>query len=394
MPEPVVAVVGSGPAGLMAAHAASEAGIRVCLYEKRPSAGRKLLIAGSSGLNVTYDAPLLEFDRFYAAAPGRMKPLLEGFPPHAWLAFIERLGIRTFKGTSRRWFIEGMKAPPLLNSWLQALRERHVEIVYQKECEGFEVVDGGVELKFTDTTRVRHKAAALCFGGGSWETPQASASILNVFQDRGLACSLFRPTNVGFQVDWPPALLADVEGSPIKNVVLSSPRGQRAGDLVITAYGLEGTPVYFVGAVGEVRVDLKPDLTREQVHRKLLAVKENLAPVRRLKRCLRLGEAALALFHHMAPLDRLRDVDALTAYVKSFPIALRGRQPLQESISSAGGLCWSEVDEGLMLHRFPGVFVAGEVLDWDAPTGGFLIQACVSQGYAAGRGMSRYLRGV
>lgn len=369
----------------MAAHVAAAAGCRVRIFEKRPSAGRKLLIAGSSGLNITHDAPV---EHFYTPVD-RMRAHLEAFPPSAWIHFVEDLGIHTFRGTSRRWFIEGMKAPPLLQAWLEALTARGVEIAYGMECVGF---DAGVVLRFAGGETFACDAAALCLGGGSWEKPAVQWP--DIFQAHGIACTPLRPSNIGFRVAWPTAFLAEAEGKPIKNVVLRSSKGQRAGDLMVTAYGLEGTPIYFVGEIGTVHVDLKPDLTHAQVLERLRSPRENLSPMRRVKRTLKLGEGALALLYHLSPLDAMRDLDRFAAWIKALPLALLGTQPLEEAISSAGGVAWSELDDDLMLRRCPGVFVAGEMIDWDAPTGGFLIQGCVSQGHAVGEAMARFVEGA
>lgn len=452
----VVAVVGTGPAGLMAAHVLAAAGYRVCVFERRASAGRKLLIAGASGLNLAPDLPLDDLLPHYQAPSGCMDRIVRAFPPEEWLRFVEDLGIPTFRGTSRRHFVEGLKAVPLVHAW-QAHLERHgVEFFFNRELVGLGTVAegagfgtgrvevgthgsaavadgpergaewveggsqgcachaeipqgveggatgratdaeipqggvGGVELAFGDGSRQRVAAAVLCLGGASWEK-LGTVRWPEALRTAGVAVAELRASNVGFQVAWPPAFLAEAEGMPLKNVVLESSRGRRAGDLVVTRYGLEGTPVYFVGRVGTVHVDLKPDLTLAQVLRKLRAPRENLSPMRRAKRCLKLCPAALALLFHLAPRDRVGDVEGMAACVKRFPLELVAPQPLEEAISSAGGVCWSELDDHLMLRRHPGVFVAGEMVDWDAPTGGFLIQGCVSQGHAAAEGLVRWL---
>ncbi|NDD26914.1 MAG: TIGR03862 family flavoprotein [Proteobacteria bacterium] len=388
--SPEVAIVGSGPAGLMAAHVVAEAGLRARVFEKRSSPGRKLLIAGSSGLNVTFDAPIEEIVAAYAPEDGHMRAILEAYPPAAWLGFIEQLGVRTFKGTSRRWFVEGMKAPPLLGAWVEALRERAVAFAFDHLCSGFEARDGQVALTFADGSRWNGAAAVLCLGGGSWEKPPFTVQPL--FERQRVGFSPFRASNAGFRVAWPAGLLAEAEGRPIKNVVVRSSRGARAGDLVITSYGLEGTPIYAVGEVETVHIDLKPDLSLEEVSRRLALPRENLSPMRRARRTLRLGDGALALLFHLAPETARTDQEALASCVKAFPIALLERQPLEEAISSSGGVCWQEIDEGLMLRRQPGVFVAGEMIDWDAPTGGFLVQGCVSTGRWAGRAAAAWVR--
>jgi uncharacterized flavoprotein (TIGR03862 family) len=395
--EGTVAILGTGPAGLMAASRAAQAGLRVRLFDKRKGPGRKLLVAGSSGLNITYECSEAEFAAHYRGseqAVAQLARALGEFSPKDWRGFIEKeLGIATFLGTSRRWFVatEGMKASSLLKAWVEWLERRGARIELGREVVDFECRPRrGVSLAFADGGGERVDAACFCLGGGSWEPSETPLRWPGIFERKGIPVRPFEASNVGFQVAWPPGLLAEAEGKPVKNVVLSSSRGRRAGDLVITRYGIEGTPVYFAGEVGTVRLDLKPDLTLEQVRSRLALVKENLSPIRRAKRCLKLGDGALALLYHLGDARGLAHPEELAARIKAFPLELLARQPLAEAISSSGGLDWEELDEGLMLRRFPGVFVAGEMLDWDAPTGGFLIQGCVSLGSLAGARMSRY----
>ncbi|MCM2278853.1 MAG: TIGR03862 family flavoprotein [Oligoflexia bacterium] len=383
-PSSRVAIVGTGPAGLMAAHRALEAGRSVWLFEKKRGPGRKLLVAGSSGLNVTYDAPLEEFAAFYGESAARMAPLLREFPPEAWLEFIRALGIGTFRGTSRRCFVEGLKGAPLLRAWLKALEARGARLFTGEELLSFESGEAGVRLRFSGHPLVEARAAVLALGGGSWEPREKPLRWPALFRERGVGFREFEASNVGFEVNWPAELLEEAEGQPLKNIVLRSARGSRAGDLVITRYGLEGTPIYAVGTEGEIELDLKPDLSAEQVHSKLLSVRENLAPIRRVKRFLKLGPAALALVFHLSSPEERTDPRLLAAKIKRFPLRLLARRPLDEAISSSGGVAWPELDERLQLRKFPGIFLAGEMIDWDAPTGGFLIQGCVSSGYVAG----------
>ena len=383
-----IAIIGSGPAGLMAAFVAAQAGCAVTIFEKKTGPGRKLLIAGSSGLNITYDCPHGEFVDHYAGPRERFDRMLREFSPADWIEFIEGLGIKTFKGTSRRYFVEGMKASVLLRAWLGALQKLGASIEYSRECVGFECgAEGRVSLKFADGSLSDGDAVCFALGGASYEPRETPLRWPGFFREKGLAFREFESSNVGYQVAWPKPLLEEAEGKPIKNVVLSSSRGSRSGDLVITSYGIEGTPVYFAGKTGTVFLDLKPDLTEAQLRKKLTLTKENLSPLRRVKRFLNMSEAALALLFHMTSAERLSSLDLLIEDLKHYPLVLQAKQPLTEAISSLGGIEWSEVDEQLMLKRFPSVFVAGEMLDWDAPTGGFLIQGCVSLGRLAGHGL-------
>lgn len=387
-----VAVVGSGPAGLMAATRFAELGYDTHLFEKRKSAGRKLLVAGSSGLNITYDAPLEEFVRFYGDSSEWIRPMLEAFPPDAWREFIEDLGIGTFKGTSRRYFVEGMKAPELLKAWMKRLESLGVRFHFGAELIDFDSRGGLVSLRFSPQVSpqvsndefFQWDAACIALGGGSWEPHEKPLRWVEIFKSKGLGFTEFRSSNVGFQVAWPEKFLQEAEGKPLKNVVLRTSRGERSGDLVVTRYGIEGTPVYAVGEPGQVFLDLKPDLSESKVLSALSSGKENLSPIRRVKRFLKLSDAAFALVFHLTPSSLLvgsqRPLEGLASRIKHFPLLLGDRQPLDEAISSAGGVSRDELDAALMLRRFPGIFVAGEMIDWDAPTGGFLIQACVSQG--------------
>lgn len=387
-----VAVIGTGPAGLMAADVISRAGHFVTLYEKRSGAGRKLLIAGSSGLNISHDGNPDEFCRNYRGPSEHFQALFKLFPREAWIAFVESLGVKTFLGTSHRYFVEGMKAAPLLKAWLARLQDQGAEFKYNRELIGVERQSSGVQLRFHDDAGSEESpvfdAACLALGGGSYED---SLRWPEIFKSRGIRFESFQPSNVGFEVGWSESFLKEAEGLPLKRIVLTTPRGRKAGDLMITRYGLEGTPIYHLGAPGEAFLDLKPDLTVEQIEKKLSAVKENMAPLRKVRKQLSLCPAALALLYHESP--RSESTREIVQRMKNFPITLRAPRPLEEAISSAGGISFDELTPELMLKKIPGVFAAGEMLDWDAPTGGFLIQGCASQGFLAGTGLVNYLRG-
>ncbi len=392
--RPRVAVLGTGPAGLMAAFELAQAGFQPALYEKRPAAGWKLLVAGSSGLNVGTEQTLREFVAQYRGPGEHFKKCFDEFSPQQWLEFIEKeLGIPTFQGTSRRYFIEGMKAPPLLKAWLGRIEAAGGQLVTRKEWSGLKSLpEGRWELRFADGTSDVVDAVVFAFGGGSWEKTESPLRWTEVTDSLGWAREPFQSSNSGFQVEWPQAFLREAEGLPIKNIRLRSSRGERAGDLVVTAYGLEGTPVYFAGELGNVVLDLKPDLREDQVLERLTSGREKLSPIRAAAKRLTLCEAAQALLFHLTSEPVRKDPAQLAKRVKAFPIHLRERQPLSEAISSSGGIRFSEVDENLEMKRFPGIFLAGEMLDWDAPTGGYLLTACASQGSLAGRAVARKLR--
>jgi len=363
----------------------SRQNIRVAILEKRRSPGRKLLIAGSSGLNITNRLPVDEFARAYSgSAPADFwRGSLGDFSPGDWIDYIERdLGQETFLGTSGRYFVREMKASKLLRAWLHRLADRGVELL-----SGDELVDFDSEGGTTRTRgRIRADAVLLALGGASYEPEEMPLRWIDIFRRKGIRFEEFMPSNAGHEIAWSEAFLKEAEGKPLKNIVLTTPRGSKRGELVVTRYGLEGTPVYTVGAPGEAQLDLLPEFTLEQALERCLALRENLSPIRRVFKKLPLADAAKALiFHHLDPVERV-ELGTLVARLKRFPIRFTGVRPLTESISSSGGVSFQEVDPvSLELKKVPRVHCAGEMLDWDAPTGGFLIQGAVSTGYRAGR---------
>ncbi len=389
-----VAVIGSGPAGLMAAEALASAGCRVSIWEKRKGPAWKLYIAGGSGLNITHNLPLDAFAAHYTGPQDFWLSCLGAFDPQAWLAFIEKeIGIGTFLGTSQRYFVETMHAAKLVRAWRRRLESRGVRFMLDHPCTDFTPREDGRWNLWRDgqlaEDSLSFDALCFCLGGGSYETEPLRWPAL--FSSKGIACEEILPSNTGYEVDWPLPFLKETEGQPLKNISLRSSRGERRGDLMITAYGLEGTPIYFLGEVGEVTIDLKPDLSLEAVIKKLGQSKENFSPLRRAQKQLGLCPAAKALLFHCADAEMKQDLSMMAAGIKEFRLRLKQPRPLSESISSRGGIAWSMLDQKLMFKSLPGVFAAGEMIAWDAPTGGFLIQACVSQGRWAAQGILSYL---
>lgn len=364
-----VAVIGSGPAGLIVADQLSSAGVAVTLFEKRKSLGRKLLVAGSSGLNITYDAPFDECLAQYGEPSALWKKILSGFTPEDWRAFIEGLGVPTFVGTSKRVFVHDMKAARFLHLWKERLLKQGVRFLFETEWTGLE------------QTR-DHDVTVLALGGGSWEPDEKPLRWVKVIQDLGIRFNEFKPSNVGYQVAWPAAFLSRTDGKPLKTIVMHTSRGSKKGEIMITKYGIEGTPVYFVGETGRVTIDLKPDTTVDALAERLESAKENLSPMRRVQKLLKLSVVAEELIFHMTPPHVLRSLSPLqmAERIKAFPLELLGPQPLDEAISSRGGVDWNELDDTLQVKSIPGLYCVGEMIDWDVPTGGFLIQGCVSQG--------------
>ena len=368
---------------------------QVHLFEKRAGYGRKLLIAGSSGLNISHEAPLEEFAGHYSGFNSEFwKKLIKNYGPSDWVQFIEKeLGLETFLGTSQRYFVREMKASNLLKKWIEYLETRGAVFHASMELVDFSSTHQEVMLSFRDGTTERFEKAIFALGGASWE--DAEPTWAGLFRDKNLKVIPFEPSNVGYEVAWSEKFLAEAEGKPLKKVRLTTSRGEKLGELVVTRYGLEGTPIYFTGVVGEAFLDLKPDLTHTQILEKMNAIQENLAPIRRVKRSLGLSEAAEALVFHHTPEEVKKDLQALVSRIKKFPLNLLRPRPLSESISSRGGLALEEIHNSapcFELKKFPGIYCIGELLDWDAPTGGFLIQACISQGAKVGQEIAEVLQ--
>lgn len=381
-----VAIIGSGPTGLIAASLLSvDPRFEIDLYERRSGFGRKLLVAGSSGLNISHHLPPDTFAAQYlGSSPEFWKSLLKDFGREDWIHFLENdLGMETFLGTSDRYFVKEMKASNLLTRWKKKLEASKVSFHTNSELTDFETLKnpsaGRLEfkLRFGEAYATFDKVI-FALGGGSWEN--APPIWPTLFRRKGFQVHPFEPANTGYSVEWKEAFLKEAEGKPLKKIRFGNQNGEKLGELVVTHYGLEGTPVYFLGTSGPAWIDLKPDLTEAAIRARLESVRENLAPIRRVKKNLELCEAAQALlFHHLSETER-KDLPTLVARIKKFPLTLGLPRPLSESISSRGGLDFESVAPTLELRDLPGAYAGGEMLDWHAPTGGFLIQATVSMG--------------
>jgi uncharacterized flavoprotein (TIGR03862 family) len=386
MERPQALVIGGGPAGLMAADALAGAGHSVLLAEAKPSLGRKLLMAGKSGLNLTKDRPDADFLRAYDEAAGWLAPMLAEFGSAEVQQWARDLGQPVFTGSSGRVFPVAMKASPLLRAWAGRLAACGVQFRLRWRWRGWQAgaaafdTPAGPHLLLPGVT-------VLALGGASWSRLGADAAWVPWLAAQGVSIAPFRPANMGFRIDWS-AHMARHFGAPVKGAALIA-GGQRVrAEFVVSARGIEGGGVYAVSrAVREGAVlvlDLAPDLTAEAVSDRLAARPAGESGVNRLRKALRLDPVRIALMQEFArPLPR--DVPALAACVKALPVRHAGPRPLDEAISVAGGIRRESVDAGLMLRRVPGVFVAGEMLDWEAPTGGYLLTACLATGRWAGR---------
>ncbi len=389
-----VLVVGGGPAGLRAAEVASRAGAKVILCDAQPSVGRKFLVAGRGGLNLTHGEPVENFPQRYGTEQERWSDLLREFSPDALRAWAEELAVETYVGTSGRVFPRGQKAAVLLRAWVSRVRGSGVEFRMGARLAAFAREGEGWRAEFaTDSgpLALRSTAIVLALGGASWPDTGSDGRWPEILQAHGVAVMEWAPANCGWNVDWPAALLERAEGMPLKNLSVCVGGECVSGELLITRYGLEGGAIYRFGpklrAMSEpqIEIDLKPQLTAEALQQRLVGS----GGVAGWNRTLKLSPAATALLETLFPSD-CTDAERLVARVKSFPIRLRDPRPIAEAISSAGGIAWAELDESLMLRKLPGVFTAGEMIDWEAPTGGYLLQGCFSTGTRAGRAAAEW----
>ncbi len=388
----VAVVVGAGPAGLRAAEVAAADGARVVICDAQPSAGRKFLVAGRGGLNLTHSEPVESFPARYRAEPERWRDLLADFSPNALRAWAEELAVETYVGTSKRVFPRGQKAAVLLRAWLQRLRSAGVEFKTGARLIDLTKEEGSWRLDFEGGEHLAAEAVILALGGASWPETGSDGAWPALLAAYGVEIAPFVAANCGWNVKWPAAVLARAEGLPLKNLNVSAGGEVVSGELLITRYGLEGGAIYRLGPLlrtmdePELRIDFKPQVTAK-------VLLERAAQVRTPNewfRAWKLSPGAIALLESCFPGD-CADREKAVARLKEFPLPLGGPRPIAEAISTAGGVLWQELDQQLMLQKMPGVFLAGEMIDWEAPTGGYLLQGCLSTGTRAGQGAVRYL---
>ncbi len=385
----MIAIVGGGPAGLRAAEVASATGAEVTVYDAKASVGRKFLVAGGGGLNLTRDEPLALFATRYRGPNlpnGLWRKLIEEFTPSDLRAWAANLGIETFVASTKRVYPSEMKAAPLLRRWVQRLRAQGVRFAMHHRWLGWENGQLSFETP-TGSVTVQPNATIIALGGGSWPETGSDGGWVSALEKAGVSIAPLAPANCGWEMDSPAGA---GEGTPIKNVVVRAGSEEAVGELLITRYGLEGGALYQLGSAlralpaPEITIDFKPSLSPERVLEKLGPAKRNLIAeaVQRLK----LGEGAAALLDHHPDRQSWTTAAQMAQIVKACRIRLRQPRPLAEVISSAGGVCWSELNDSLMLRQLPGVFVAGEMIDWEAPTGGYLMQGAFATGQRAARG--------
>jgi uncharacterized flavoprotein (TIGR03862 family) len=387
-PEPLDAlVVGGGPAGLMAAEALAAAGRRVVVADHKPSVARKFLMAGKSGLNLTSAVSVEECIGTYGDAADRLRPMIEALPPEAITAWARGLGEAVFTGSSGRVFPQAMKASPLLRAWLARLDAGGVAIRTRWRWTGWGA-GGALDFATPDgPRRVRPAVTVFALGGASWRRLGSDGSWRSVFEAGGVPVTSFAPANAGLEVAWSDHMTAHL-GAPLKNVVFRANGSESRGEAVLSRRGLEGgglyplTPELRRGAA--LSVDLCPDIGPDILRARLWRASTKDSASNRLRKAARLDPAAIALVMETGrPLPR--DPAALADLLKTLPLPYAGLRPLDEAISTAGGVSWDAVDHRLALFSRPDTFVAGEMLDWEAPTGGYLLTACLATGLWAGR---------
>lgn len=396
-----VAVIGAGPAGLMAAETLANGGAHVTVYDRMPSVGRKFLMAGRGGLNLTHSEPFEPFMTRYGVAAALLRGAIENFSPEHLRAWCEGLGQPTFVGTSGRVFPKALKASPLLRAWLRRLDQAGTAFALRHDWRGW-APDGGLLFDGPDgPVSVAADAAVFALGGASWPRLGSDGGWVAPLQARGVEVTALCPANSGFHVSWSQLFRDRFEGVPLKGVALTAGADTTRGEIMMTRDGLEGGGIYALSAIlreeiaqagtASLKITLRPDIASIDLVKRLSAPRYKQSLSTFLRKALGLSPVAIALLQESAiadgrSLSTMPPVE-LAALVNAVPIALTGTAPLARAISTAGGIAWSEIDERFMLKRLPGVFVAGEMLDWEAPTGGYLLQASFATGAAAAKGV-------
>jgi len=401
-----VAIIGAGPAGLMAAEVLAQ-GAGVTVYDAMPSAGRKFLMAGRGGLNLTHSEALPEFLTRYGDAMPKLATAIETFPPASLRAWSEALGQPTFIGSSGRVFPTTFKASPLLRAWLRRLDAMGVQLALRHRWIGWN--DEGLLLFQTpDGGRVVNaRATVLALGGASWPRLGSNSAWVEILAAKGLAISPLRPANCGFTVAWSEIFRDRFEGQPLKGIALSFGSHTVRGEAIITRAGIEGGAIYALSArlreaisgsgQATLRMALRPDLEMQDLMAQLSRPRGRQSLSNFLRKVAHLSPAAIGLLQEAAiasgaPPSSLSSA-SLAGLINDVPVELNGVAPIARAISTAGGISFDEIDADFMIRRLPGIFAAGEMLDWEAPTGGYLLQASFATGAAAGRGALKYLQG-
>ena len=407
LPTKSVAIIGGGPAGLMAAEVLSTTGVKVNLYDAMPSVGRKFLMAGKGGMNITHSEPLIQFALSYGERHREISTLLQTFDPKALRNWIHGLGIETFIGTSGRVFPSDMKAAPLLRAWLHRLRASGVSFHMRHRWLGWNTHG---ELQFsTPEGEIRLKADAviLALGGGSWAKLGSDGEWVPVLEQRGITVATLKPANCGFDVNWSDYFNERFSGQPLKNIALAykdlaGTEYSKQGEFLITKTGVEGSLIYAMSAGlrekimadGEaiIWLDLIPTKNEKQVINEISHPRGSRSISSHLQSRLGIKGVKAGLLRELLTAQEYSDPTTLGRKIKALPLRLVATRPLDEAISSAGGVTFESLNDQLMINKQPGTFCAGEMLDWEAPTGGYLLTACFASGRTAGLGALAWLK--
>ncbi|WP_434053454.1 MAG: TIGR03862 family flavoprotein [Roseibium sp.] len=395
-----VLVIGAGPAGLFAADQLAARGFKVEIIDRMPSPARKFLMAGRGGLNITHSEDFAAFMGRYREAAPFLAPIIEAFPPQALIDWCHDLGQETFVGSSGRVFPVAMKASPLLRALLRRLQDRGVTLRTRQSLAGFsEKNTAVVRSEGGEPREIAARAVLLAMGGASWPKLGSTASWVPLLQERGVLINPFQPANCGFEIAWSPLLKKRFSGSPLKRIGLSQAGRQVLGEAILSERGLEGGAVYALSAEirdtinrlgsAEIVIDLRPSMTAEQLTARLSRSRGKQSWSTFLRKALKLSPVEIALLREGGPLPD--DPASLSDRIKRVTLASRAPYPIDRAISSAGGIALDDVDKAMMLKKVPGVFAAGEMLDWEAPTGGYLLQACFATAHRAASGITTYL---
>jgi len=401
--EKQVAIIGAGPAGLMAAEVLAQGGAQVTVYDAMPSAGRKLLMAGRGGLNLTHSEPLPQFLARYREAESKLKAAIEAFSPEHLRQWSAALGQPTFVGSSGRVFPEAFKASPLLRAWLRRLDTSGVRLALRHRWTGWDE-KGRLRFETTEGPRaIEAHATVLALGGANWPRLGSDGAWVDILAAKGVAIAPLRPANSGFVVAWSDVFRDRFEGQPLKSVALTFGEKTIRGEAIITRTGIEGGAIYALSAelreailaAGEavLHIALRPDLATNDLVARLSAPRGKQSFSNFLRKAAQLSPPAIGLLQEAAKASGVSlqslTPDDLAARINAVPVKLEAVAPIARAISTAGGISFDELDPDFMIRRLPGVFAAGEMLDWEAPTGGYLLQASFATGAAAGRGVLR-----
>ncbi|MEQ9518758.1 MAG: TIGR03862 family flavoprotein [Parvibaculum sp.] len=396
-----VAIIGGGPAGLMAAETLTARGVEVDLFDAMPSLGRKFLMAGKSGLNLTHAEPVDWFLSHFGAARQYLETPISYFPPDAVREWAAELGTRTFVGTSGHVFPKSMKAAPLLRAWIRRLKARGTSVHVRHKWQGW-AADGGLLFETREGTQtVTADATILALGGASWPSLGSDAAWVPWLTEAGIDVKGFEPANCGFNIAWSDHFKERFAGEPVKAVALTTDDVRLNGEFVVTEYGIEGSGVYQharalrqqIADKGEaiLKLDLAPDVPLEKLITRLSKPRGSKSFSTHLKKTVFLSGVKASLLRECGG-DGLENMETLAETIKSLPLKVTSPRPIAEAISTAGGVAFDALDEGFMLKSKPGTFCTGEMLDWEAPTGGYLLNACMALGRTCGVAVAAYLK--